>query len=221
MLKEGEAEPQGLTEQDVTIASLKASIGDLQTQVDQLSTLIASASEKAKSAVSAGHRSVAMTAVRSRKLYEKRLEQRGAILSQLEDVYGKIEQATDQASMIRITQASTKVLQSVNKEVGGIEKAQEIAEQLHEEVSHVDEVGNIIRSTEQEITPVDEDAVDDELEEMLREEEAQRERRKLDEEEMKLNSAPKVPNASLSDTNETTSGHREEAPLSEVQQAVP
>lgn len=221
MFKEGETEPRGLTEQDVTIASLKAGISDLQTQVDQLSILIASASEKAKTAVSEGHRSVAMTAVRSRKMYEKRLEQRGATLSQLEELYGKIEQATDQASMIRIMQASTEVLQNLNREVGGIEKAQEIAEQLHEEVSNVDELGSIIRSTEQEIAPVDEDTVDDELEEMLREEEAREERRKLDEEEMKLKSAPKVPDVSLSDTNETTPGHREEASLSEVQQAVP
>ena len=210
-----------MTDQDVTIASLKSSISDIQAQVDQLSAIIASASEKAKTAVSAGHRSAAMTAVRSRKIYEKRLEQRGATLSQLEEVYGKIEQAADQASMIRIMQASTTVLRNVNREVGGIEKAQEVADQLHEEVSNVDEVGNIIRSTDQGIAPVDEDAVDEELEEMLCEEEVREEKQKLDEEQMKLDSAPKVPTVRLSDTSETIPTHREEASLSQIQQAVP
>ena len=189
-----ESESPKLTEQDCTIASLKANIATLQAQVDQISTLITLASEKAKQAVSTRNRVSAATALRSKKIYEKRLEQRGATLSQLEEVYSKIEQAADQASMIRITQASTGVLKDLNKETGGIEKAEDVVAQLREETSKVDEVGDVIRSAGQGIAPFDEDAVDEELENMLREAMARDEKQKSDEDEIILDSTPKVPN---------------------------
>ena len=91
------------------------------------------------------------------------MKQRSATLYQLEEVYAKIEQAADQADIVRVMQASTNVLRTLNKQVGGVEKVEDVVEELRREMANVEEVNNVVAEP---VHPIDEAEVDDELEEM-------------------------------------------------------
>lgn len=161
--------------EDKTIASLKGLIADLNIQVDRLSTRISTLSGDAQRAVQLKNPVSATAALRSKKIAETTLSQRLETLSQLEEVYNKINQATDQVAAVRIMEASTTVLRSLHAEVGGVERAEDVVEGLKDEMQQVDEIGNVIEAGAQERAAIDDDAVDEELEEMIRDVKAQEE----------------------------------------------
>lgn len=88
---------------------------------------------------------------------------RSETLAQLEEVYGKIEQAADQVAIIRVMEASTGVLRNLHAQVGGIDKVEEVIERLRDEMGNVDEIGGAIEAGAQEDSVIDESAVDEEL----------------------------------------------------------
>ncbi|OAX85157.1 hypothetical protein ACJ72_00459 [Emergomyces africanus] len=149
-----------ITHEDRTIASLKTLISNLIGQVARLESKINESSLRAKDAVTNRNRVVALSALRSKKMAENNLKQRTDTLLQLEEVYMKLEQATDQVDIVRVMEASTGALRSLRAQVGGIEKVEDVVEELREEMAKVDEVGNIINEAAQ---TVDETELDDEL----------------------------------------------------------
>lgn len=159
---EGEASST-LTTQDKTIASLKALTADLNMQVATLSTRISTLSESAQKAIDNKNRTSALAALRSKRLSETTLMRRSETLAQLEEVYGKIEQAADQVAIIRVMEASTGVLRNLHAQVGGIDKVEEVIERLRDEMGNVDEIGGAIEAGAQEDSVIDESAVDEEL----------------------------------------------------------
>lgn len=176
----GQSDPQPpiITPEDVTIASLKNLIVDLEAQVETLATRVDKLSIAARDAVSRKNRVAALAALRSKKLAETHLTKQSALLGQLEEVYSKIEQAADQVELVRIMEGSTGVLKALHKEIGGVERVDDVVDQLKEHMTRVDEVGNVIAEMGQEVGAVDEGEVDDELEAMERED-----RKKKEEEE--------------------------------------
>lgn len=152
-------------------------------QADILEVKIAELTATAKTALNNKNRISALSAVRSKKLAEHNLQRRFDTLAQLEEVYSKIEQATDQVEYVRVMEASTGVLRGFNTQVGDAAKIDEVVDELREEMSKVDEVGNIMSEAGPEI---DETEIDDELEalehkdqEAKDEEEAEETRKKL------------------------------------------
>lgn len=162
--------PEPITQQDITIASLKTLISTLTSQCDNLSTRISSLTATASTAIKSSNRISALSALRSKKLAEKNLKQRADTLSQLEEVYVKIEQAADQVEIVRLMDASTGVLKGLNKQVGGAERVEDVVEELREEMQKVDEVGQIINEPLEARELVDDGEIDDELEAMEQEE---------------------------------------------------
>ncbi|KAM0801760.1 Snf7-domain-containing protein [Usnea florida] len=152
-----------LSTQDKTIASLKALIADINKQITMLSTRILTLSDTAQKAIDSKNRMSALTALRSKKTSESLLTQRSENLTQLEEVYNKIEQAADQVAMIRIMEASTGVLRNLHDQVGGIEKVEDIIEGLRDEIGKANEIGGAIEEGAQEASVIDESAVDEEL----------------------------------------------------------
>ncbi|KAI2732015.1 hypothetical protein CBS147332_1154 [Penicillium roqueforti] len=149
-----------ITQQDTTIASIKTLQLTMLKQVTSLKAKIAELTASAKTALAKKNRISALSAVRSRKMAEKNLEDRTATLIQLDEVYSKIEQAADQVEMVRIMQSSTGVLRSLHTQIGGAERVEDIVEELREEMAKVDEVGSVMN----EAGPViDEGEIDDEL----------------------------------------------------------
>ncbi|QSZ28732.1 hypothetical protein DSL72_003234 [Monilinia vaccinii-corymbosi] len=157
-----------ITHEDTSIASLKSLIADLEIQTKFFSERVEMMETAAKEAVSKKNRVSALAALRSKKSAETTLANRHATLSQLEEVLSKIEQAADQVELVRIMESSTKVLSSLNKEVGGMERVDDVVDQLREQMGQVDEIGDIIAEPGQ--NNVDEAEMDDELEAMEKEE---------------------------------------------------
>jgi len=161
-----------ITEEDSAVASLKDLIEDLTKQTDILSRRIEELSGAAQDAVRRKNRVSALAALKSKKLAESNLERRYATLYQLEEVATKIRQAADNVAMVRVMQSSTSALRSLNKQVGGADKVDEVLDALREQIGEVDEVGNVIADTAGVYSAgtVDETEVDDEFEAMLAEE---------------------------------------------------
>jgi charged multivesicular body protein 7 len=166
-----------ITHEDSTIASLKSLIQDLERQTKILEKKVDELAITAREAISRKNKVSALAALRSKKLAESTLSKRHATLSQLEEIFLKIEQASDQVELVRVMESSAGVLGKLNKEVGGVERVDEVLDDLREQMSQVDELGNIIA----EAAPggaVDENEVDDELERIDGEE-----RKKIDDRE--------------------------------------
>ena len=72
-------------------------------------------------------------------------------------------------------EASAGVLRSLNAEVGGIEKVEDLVEILRDEMSKVDEVSSAIDAGGHENRASDEDGIDEELESLERQAKAEQE----------------------------------------------
>ncbi|OQO09592.1 hypothetical protein B0A48_04994 [Cryoendolithus antarcticus] len=165
--------PTPITDVDTNIASVRTLIASLETQIPHLQTQISTLTQTAKDAISSQQPLMAKSALRSRKLATAKLEQRIATLTQLEEVYDKIEQASDQVEMVRVMEASGQALRELNKQTGDVERVQDVMEGLREEMMDVDEIGRVVAEVGTE--GIDEGEVDGELEEMERAEREKRE----------------------------------------------
>lgn len=140
---------------------MKDLISNLTEQVSRLDHKIVELNANAKLALANKNRISALSAIKNKKIAEHNLKQRSDTLSQIEEVYAKIEQSADQIEIVRAMQASTGVLRSLHAQIGGVERVEDVVENLREEMSKVDEVGNVLN----EAGPVvDEGEIDEELE---------------------------------------------------------
>ena len=170
-----EATAPRITSEDATIASLKSLIKDLEIQTMALTKRVDELGITAKEAVAKKNRVSALAALRSKKLAETTLTKRHATLGQLEEVFASIEQAADQVELVKVMEASSRVLSGLNKEVGGVDRVDDVVDQLREQMSQVDEIGNVIAESGQGTGVIDETEVDDELEAMERDDREKRE----------------------------------------------
>lgn len=152
-------------------------------QAESLETKIAELTTTAKVALNNSNRISALSAVRSKKLAEHNLKRRLDTLVQLEVVYSKIEQATDQVEYVRVMEASTGVLRGLNAQVGDATKIDEVVDELREEMTKVDEVGNVMNETGPEI---DETEIEDELEALEQKDQATKNEKEAEETRKKL-----------------------------------
>ena len=150
--------------EDVTIASLKTLMISLNEQIVSLDARVVGLTERARNAVAQNNRTFALASLRSKKLNESVLNRRVETLAQLEGVYRNIEQASDQIEIVRVMEASTKVLHRLHAEVGGIERVEEIMQELKDEMAKVNEIGSAVNELGLGSEIIDDDAVDEELE---------------------------------------------------------
>ncbi|RDH34076.1 hypothetical protein BDQ94DRAFT_22560 [Aspergillus welwitschiae] len=167
--------PKDITEQDTAVASIKTLMATMTKQVENLENKITELNSTAKMALQNKNRVSALSAVRSKKLAEHNLKQRLDTLMQLEEVYSKIGQATDQVQFVKVMEASTGALRGLHTQIGGAERVEDVVQELRDEMSKVDEVGNIMNEAGPQI---DETEIDDELQEL-----ENKEREEMDEKE--------------------------------------
>jgi charged multivesicular body protein 7 len=198
-----------ITEEDSTIARLKDLIRDLEEQTKILEKKVEELAFTAREAVSRKNKISALAALRSKKLTESTLSNRHATLSQLEEIFIKIEQASDQVELVRIMESSARLLRGLNKEVGGVDRVGEVLDTLREQMGQVDEIGNVIAEAAGGGV-VDESEVDDELEIMEREE-----RKKEDGREKKERDDREETQRKLAELNEIELRAQEEVQMAE------
>ena len=168
----GEGDPS-ISTQDITIASLKSLIADLNAQIETLASKVGVSAEKARLAVSQKNRISALAQLRSRRMFENLLEKRTQALLQVEGVYVKIEEAADQVAIVQVMKESTTVLRGLNTKIGGPETVDEVIEGLRDEMTKVDDVSTVISQAGQESSGLDESAIDDELDMLEKEQHAE------------------------------------------------
>lgn len=169
-----ETAPAVIEQEDVTIASLRTLITSLEPQIQRLMRQVSELDAKAREAVASKQLITAKTVLRQKKLAETNLQQRTATLTQVEEMYAKIEQAADQVELVRVMEASSQTLRSLNQKTGGVEKVQDVMEGLKEEMTNADEIQQAINDVS--AGSVDEGEVEDELEAM---ENAEREKQEV------------------------------------------
>lgn len=168
--------PDPVTHEDRSIATLKDLIVSLTNQTTLLQARIATLQSTAQTAVKQNNKTSALSALRSKKLAESTLQARLSTLHQLEQVYTRIEDAVDQVQILSVMESSAGVLKSLNKKVGGVERVEDVLETLRTEMEKVDEVSGVIAEPlDAGKAAIGEEEVDEEFEEMEREEQAKRE----------------------------------------------
>ncbi|PYI21003.1 hypothetical protein BO86DRAFT_7770 [Aspergillus japonicus CBS 114.51] len=175
--------PREITEQDTAVASIKSLMATMATQVESLEKKIDELNMTAKTALQNKNRVSALSAVRSKKLAEHNLKQRFDTLMQLEEVYSKIEQATDQVEFVKVMESSAGALRGLHAQIGGAARVEDVVEELRDEMTKVDEVGNILNEAGPQI---DEMEIDEELEELENKEREAREEKEAEEIRNKL-----------------------------------
>lgn len=178
-----EATPSPITPEDTSIAHLRTLISTLEPQAVALTALISTLDAKAREAVASKELVTAKSTLRAKKLAETKLQQRTATLTQLEEVYAKIEQAADQVEIVKVMEASSQTLKRLNAQTGGVERVQDVMENLREEMTSVDEIGQAIN--EVSAGDVDEGEVEDELDALERLEREKVEKAEREEREKK------------------------------------
>ena len=168
--------PDPITHEDRSIATLKDLITSLTNQTTLLESRIATLQLTAQNAVKQGNKTSALSVLRSKKLAASTLQARLSTLHQLEQVYTRIEDAVDQVQIISVMESSAGVLKSLNKKIGGVERVDDVLESLRTEMEKVDEVSGVISEPlDGGKAAIGEEEVDEEFEEMERQEKAKRE----------------------------------------------
>lgn len=162
--KYADEQPSAITEQDSTTAQLKSFLGKLNNRIDTLSADIVRCTNKAHIAVSQKNRTVALAALKSRKIAEAALAQQAKALGAVEEVLSSIQTAADNIELVQVLERSSNVLARLNNEIGGVDRVDMVMEALREEIETVEELNRILGETAPE---VDEGIIEDELDALL------------------------------------------------------
>lgn len=171
---------------DRAIASLKSLMNDLNEQIRSLEIQIPALKKKSQRAVEMKNRSSALAALRSKRTAESALSRRTDALFQLEEVYGKIEQASDQITMLRVMRDSTEVLHNLNAKASSVEDVEDLLVDFKEEMGKAEDIGTAINQVGQEASAINEDEVDEELEALIRQSQSAEDEKAVEETKRRL-----------------------------------
>ncbi|KAL8972598.1 MAG: hypothetical protein Q9183_000456 [Haloplaca sp. 2 TL-2023] len=176
-----------ISKEDRSIASLRSLIQDIKEQIVGLEARVALTVQRSREAVALKNRTSALAALRSKKSAESVLSQRYDTLFQLEQIFERIKQASDQITMVQVMKDSAGVLRGLNARTGSVTGVEDALEGLKDEMGKAEEVGLAITEAGQNTNIVDDEELDAELNDMLCQEESQEEakaaastKRKLD-----------------------------------------
>lgn len=176
--------PPSIHQEDVTVATLRSLISSLEPQIEQIMKRVSELDTRVRELISNKQLAAAKNVLRQKKLAVTKLHQRTDTLAQLEAVYNKIEQAQDHVELVRVLEASSQALRSLNQKTGGVEKVQDVMEGLRDEMMNTDEIQQA--TNEVSADAVDEGEMEEEFEalekaEKCRVEEAERREREAKE----------------------------------------
>ncbi|OQE14290.1 hypothetical protein PENFLA_c039G03228 [Penicillium flavigenum] len=157
---------QKISAQDRAILDLKNQRDKLHQYQRRITVLTDRETEIAKECLARNDRRRALLALRRKKYQESLLAKTDGQLAQLEQLTGQVEFALVQKDVLFGLQQGTKVLQTINKEMGGIEGVERLMEETEDARAYQEEVSQMLAG---HLTNQDEDEVEDELEALQRE----------------------------------------------------
>lgn len=183
-------QPEPIEEHDSTVARLRTMLMDLANQIESLRRRADQCQETARNAVKAGasQKARALAALRSKKLAESTLSKREASSEQIERTLTSIDDAVGQKAMVSAMEASGKVIAELNRQIGGAERVDKVMDQLREGMADVEDINRMLGEAGAE--GVDEAEVDEELEAMMNQKQAEDEQPRSDAQLGQLPSAP-------------------------------
>lgn len=169
-----------VTEQDRAVANLRQTVHDAVLRIDGLSARIAACDTSAKEALASTRsnaKTMARYALRSRKLASTTQVSALDMLEKLEQTLMSIDNASSAVDVMASLRQGVGILASLNQAVGGAEKVAELVDELNDAMADNDEIGREISSLAGGV--VDEDALEEELQQMLLEEQASKEQEEV------------------------------------------
>ncbi|EHA17757.1 charged multivesicular body protein 6 [Aspergillus awamori] len=154
-----------ISAQDRAILDLKNQRDKLHQYQKRITVLTDRETEIAKQCLARDDRKRALLALRRKKYQESLLDKTDKQLEQLEQLTGQIEFALVQKDVLFGLQQGTKVLQTINKEMGGLEGVEKLMGETEEARAYQEEISEMLAGR---LSTQDEDEVEEELEALQR-----------------------------------------------------
>ncbi|RAH64921.1 ESCRT-III subunit protein VPS20 [Aspergillus aculeatinus CBS 121060] len=154
-----------ISAQDRAILDLKNQRDKLRQYQKRITVLTDRETAIAKECLARDDRKRALLALRRKKYQESLLEKTDKQLEQLEQLTGQIEFALVQKDVLFGLQQGTQVLQTINREMGGIEGVEKLMGETEEARAYQEEISQLLAGR---LSREDEDEVEEELEELQR-----------------------------------------------------
>ncbi|PYH40622.1 ESCRT-III subunit protein VPS20 [Aspergillus saccharolyticus JOP 1030-1] len=154
-----------ISAQDRAILDLKNQRDKLRQYQKRITVLTDRETAIAKECLARNDRKRALLALRRKKYQESLLDKTDKQLEQLEQLTGQIEFALVQKDVLFGLQQGTQVLQTINKEMGGIEGVEKLMGETEEARAYQEEISQMLAGR---LSREDEDEVEEELEELQR-----------------------------------------------------
>ncbi|KAF4215615.1 hypothetical protein CNMCM8980_008113 [Aspergillus fumigatiaffinis] len=158
-----------ISAQDRAILDLKNQRDKLRQYQKRITVLTDRETAIAKECLARDDRRRALLALRRKKYQETLLSKTDAQLEQLEQLTSQVEFSLVQKDVLFGLQQGTKVLQAINKEMGGIEAVEKLMGETEEARAYQEEISQMLAG---QLSNQDEDEVENELERLRQETEA-------------------------------------------------
>jgi len=156
-----------ISSQDRAILGLKTQRDSLRQYQRRIRPLLAQETLIARTCLANGNKSGALLALRKKKYQESLLSKTDAQLAQLEKLVMDVEFALVQKDVLFGLEQGTKVLEQINKEMGGVEKVDMLMERSSEAREYQREIGELLSGV---MSRNEEEEVEEELDRLEREE---------------------------------------------------
>ncbi|RPA79258.1 hypothetical protein BJ508DRAFT_416041 [Ascobolus immersus RN42] len=163
-------EEKGITQEDTTLLQLKTTLNSLEKSLDTLTEKYDKLKSEARAYMSQTpipNKTRALAALKSAKIVEQNIKTQTDHSVRLEELLAGIESAHNNADMVKAMEAGGLLLKELNQSVGGVERVDEVMDRVREGIEEGKEITDVLGGAVQ----VDEGEIEDELEEMIKEEE--------------------------------------------------
>lgn len=154
---------EDITEEDISIAEIKGAISLIESKNAELQEKISKISIRLKESLNK-NKSLSLNLLKSRKIAESALSKQISSLNQLESVMYKIDESSTNLQLISAIEKGSSILKVLNKQIGGIERVEEIMNELNDEKYEVDQVSKQLATFEGQ---VDDEDIELEFQELL------------------------------------------------------
>jgi charged multivesicular body protein 7 len=159
---------EDITEQDRGILQLRSTLDSINEKSAELTKKIDDLTIKIKQSLKNNNKELAKNLLRSKKIAQDSLNKQVESLAQLESVLYKLDEASNNIQILNALDAGSTLLKDLNTEIGGVSRVEDIMNKLEDEKLKADEISNEIIRFGSEV--IDNDEIDEEYEEMLRQE---------------------------------------------------